>query len=52
VAEDVIVGRELGFDSGDGDEAAQPEIHSLRNLWNVDVDVLKRGVEAVFVVIV
>jgi hypothetical protein len=47
VAEDVVVGRELGFDSGDGDEAAQPYIHALRNLWNVDIDIFERGIEAI-----
>ena len=29
VAEEVVVGRELGFDAGDGDETADAEVHAL-----------------------
>ena len=52
VAEDVVVGRQLGFDARHGDEAAQPQIHALRNLRNVNVDVFERRIEAVFAMVV
>ena len=46
-----IVRRELRFDVGLGDDAANPHIHSLENVRNIKIDVQHRHIEAVIIVV-
>ena len=52
VAEDVVIGRKLRFDTGHRDEAAHSHIHAVSNLRNVDIQIFERGIKAILMMIV
>ena len=46
-----IIRRELRFDVGLGNDAADTDVHSLKNLWKIKVEIHHRHIEAVVVVV-
>ena len=52
MAEDVVVRRQLRLDPRHGDEAAYPQIHALRNVRGVDIDIFQGRIKAVLTMIV
>jgi hypothetical protein len=47
----VVVRRQLRLDAGNRDKAPDAQVHALRDVGKVDVEIFERGIEAVLVVV-
>jgi hypothetical protein len=51
MAVSVVIRRQLGFDIGQGDVTADPDIHALCHLRDVQIEVGHRDVEPVLLIL-
>ena len=47
MAEDIVVGRQLGLNPWHGDEPAHSQIQALCNPRNINIDVFQRGIKPI-----